>query len=87
MDPFFQQLVVFPQRWVPAPVNGTFPRTLTYEGSFSNATQDGTLIVQADAVMKAFIQPYVFGNELDPEIPLHCPTRQETSRLSFPAES
>ncbi|KAF2101109.1 hypothetical protein NA57DRAFT_36112 [Rhizodiscina lignyota] len=73
VDPFFQQLVIFPQKWV-AQGTGTMPQLQTYYGSNYNITMAGSAYFSADTELRSFLEPMFFGHDLQPKIPLNCPT-------------
>ncbi|CAO2655603.1 Nn.00g044060.m01.CDS01 [Neocucurbitaria sp. VM-36] len=83
LDPFFQQVVDFPDRPVLQNTNSTIPRVVDYEPGFVPAFKQGFEITSEDralaAVAREFFydngtQPVTFGNGTRPDIPLSCPT-------------
>lgn len=82
LDPFFQQVVNFPERWT---CNGTssIPRVVRYEPRYPVIFRSGGSIGQFDPDIKAVgekfffengTQPVPFGNGTRADIPLSCPT-------------
>tara|TARA_R110002003_G_scaffold70_12_gene6435 strand:+ start:65389 stop:67827 length:2439 start_codon:yes stop_codon:yes gene_type:complete len=90
LDPFFQQVVVFPERWTLQETNSSIPRVVRYEPHYVKeflngdeaGQQDQDIMTVADAFfLSNGTQPVVFGNGTRPEIPLSCPT----SKCTWPA--
>jgi len=90
LDPFFQQVVVFPERWTLQEANSYIPRVVRYEPHYIKEFINGDESVQPDqnimSVADAFFagngtQPVPLGNGTRPDIPLSCPT----SRCTWPA--
>lgn len=49
MDPFFQQVVSFPEKWQIQPLNGSIPRATTYQiDSAGMLEQDGIRLSEPD---------------------------------------
>lgn len=85
MDPFFQQLVAFPEQWKVHTMQGSIPRAKTYEvyngGMYFDKTQAA---LEMDQAMSAVAYHYFYdkGTEtiplsnggIRPTIPLTCPT-------------
>ncbi|KAI4710775.1 hypothetical protein J4E89_004365 [Alternaria sp. Ai002NY15] len=83
LDPFFQQVVSFPQRWTLQGTNSSIARVVRYEPVLDVDYRDGTPISQQDANIMAvanlyFVnngtQPMPFGNGTRAEVPLSCPS-------------
>jgi hypothetical protein len=83
LDPFFQQVVDFPDRWALQTTSGAIPRVIDYRppyipaffGGFESTSENRAL----SAVAREFFyangtQPVPFGNGTRPDIPLSCPT-------------
>ncbi|CAI6323300.1 unnamed protein product [Periconia digitata] len=82
LDPFFQQVVDFPERWTLQTVS-SIPRVVRYEPKFGieyrNSLELGRQDLDVRAVAEKFFydngtQPMLLGNGTRPEIPLSCPT-------------
>ena len=86
MDPFFQQLVSFPEEWRLQPVTGFISRAVQYKFSTSGQINlmDNSLL-ELDQAMYAQAHVYFYdhgtspvtlsnGNGVRPSIPLACPT-------------
>ncbi|KAF2878015.1 hypothetical protein BDV95DRAFT_479049 [Massariosphaeria phaeospora] len=82
LDPFFQQVVDFPERWT-FQGNSSIPRVVRFEPRPGTELRSGIRISQQDqdiqAVADKFFyangtQPTPFGNGTRPDIPLSCPT-------------
>ncbi|KAF2130498.1 hypothetical protein P153DRAFT_418111 [Dothidotthia symphoricarpi CBS 119687] len=87
LDPFFQQVVDFPDRWTLQDTLSAIPRTTHYERSFGREYRDGFEVATDDPDMFLVVEkfsygngtePVVFGNGTRPEIPLSCPTSKCT---------
>lgn len=89
LDPFFQQVVDFPTRWM-IQGNSSIPRVVEYAPQFGKLLQGGFEILQKDqdiqAVAERFFygngtKPVIVGNATRPDIPLSCPTSNCTYPL------
>lgn len=84
LDPFFQQVVDFPERWtLRLDVVSEIPRVVRYEPiytpTFQHHAKTGVLDQAFEPVLSAFFygngtQPVQFGNGTRPDVPLSCPT-------------
>jgi hypothetical protein len=83
LDPFFQQLVSFPERWTLQDTNSSIARTVRYEPQYAIEFQNGVPVSSADLDIQAiadpfFIdngtQPMAFGNGTRADVPLTCPS-------------
>ncbi|RYN60963.1 hypothetical protein AA0114_g1040 [Alternaria tenuissima] len=83
LDPFFQQVVDFPDRWALQSTSSTIPRVVDYQPPYIPAYMGGDEVTSEDralaAVAREFFykngtQPVPFGNGTRPDIPLSCPT-------------
>jgi hypothetical protein len=83
LDPFFQQVVEFPDRWALQNTSSTIPRVVNYHpvytpsffGGFESTSDDRPLATVAKEFFYANgTQPVPFGNGTRPDIPLSCPT-------------
>ncbi|KAF1829800.1 hypothetical protein BDW02DRAFT_602254 [Decorospora gaudefroyi] len=83
LDPFFQQVVDFPDRWALQETSSKIPRTKIYAPNRGKIFLDGEEALEDDRNMFVEIrkfaygngtQPVLFGNGTRPEIPLSCPT-------------
>ncbi|CAI9637048.1 unnamed protein product [Alternaria burnsii] len=83
LDPFFQQVVDFPDRWALQHTTSSIPRTESYTPFYKPEFFQGFEANVADPAFRPVIsqffvdngtQPVEFGNGTRPEIPLSCPT-------------
>ncbi|KAL5454757.1 hypothetical protein PMIN06_004774 [Paraphaeosphaeria minitans] len=83
MDPFFQQVVRYPQHIVLQTQNSSIPRVTRYDPHFTRTFSSGVQIVNKDLDMSSVIDRFFFdfgvpevqvGNGTRAEIPLSCPT-------------
>jgi hypothetical protein len=83
LDPFFQQVVSFPERWTLQPTNSSISRAVRYEPEFSVEFQNGIEIISADSDLQAVADPFFIDNGTQPmrygngsrvEFPLSCPS-------------
>lgn len=83
LDPFFQQVVDFPDRWALQNTSSAIPRVVDYEPPFIPAFMGGFELNNENRQLSAVIRDYFyangtqsvpFGNGTRPEIPLSCPT-------------
>ncbi|PVH91779.1 hypothetical protein DM02DRAFT_545137 [Periconia macrospinosa] len=83
LDPFFQQVVDFPDRWALQGTNSSIPRAIAYDPRYTLELRAGQIVAQQDqdiyVVAKKFFyengtQPVEFGNGTRAEIPISCPT-------------
>lgn len=90
LDPFFQQVIDFPERWVCDGWNSTIPKVTRYEPPpdriFVNGVGRNQEDLDAGETLDRFFygngtQPVPFGNGTRAEIPLSCPT----SNCTWPA--
>lgn len=86
MDPFFQQVVGFPEQWRVQPVKGFIPRAHTYT-TYTAGTFliEDTSLVELDQAISATSYQYFYdngtapvissdGSGMAPAIPLECPS-------------
>ncbi|KAF1944986.1 hypothetical protein EJ02DRAFT_396997 [Clathrospora elynae] len=90
LDPFFQQVVSFPERWTLQNTTSSIPRVVRYEPQypveFVNGEQQTVYDQDIVAIADTFFlgngtQLMPFGNGTRADIPLSCPT----SRCTWPA--
>ncbi|KAH4408143.1 hypothetical protein HBH70_046150 [Parastagonospora nodorum] len=83
LDPFFQQVVDFPDRWALQNTSSAIPRIVNYSpptipvfvGGYEITMENRQLVgVAKDFFYSNGTQPVPFGNGTRPEIPLSCPT-------------
>ncbi|KAH7093057.1 hypothetical protein FB567DRAFT_487165 [Paraphoma chrysanthemicola] len=83
IDTFFQQVVVYTDRWTLQSIAGTLPRVLQYRPALTPPWQLGYEMavidrdlgnIGRDFFWRNGTQPVPFGNGTRPEIPLSCPT-------------
>jgi hypothetical protein len=89
LDPFFQQVVDFPERPSLHVLPGAIPRVLQYSPPYRpeyyQGWEENQIDQQLEYVVQSYLyangtQPTVFGNGTRPDIPLSCPT----SNCSWP---
>lgn len=82
LDPFFQQVVDFPDRWAPMG-NSSIPVVNVYKPHFGTDFKNGVPIIQSDQDIEAITQKFLYDNGTQPmqvangtrpEIPLNCPS-------------
>lgn len=82
LDPFFQQAVDFPERWV-LQSNSSIPKVVQYDPRYGIEYKNGVEIGRQDIDLRALsekffydngTQPMQLANGTRPEIPLSCPT-------------
>ncbi|KAJ4381543.1 hypothetical protein N0V86_002903 [Didymella sp. IMI 355093] len=90
LDPFFQQVVDFPDRWALDSNSSAIPRVATYDpfyppeyfaGVATNFVDQAFRPVAMQYMVDNGTQPVQFGNGTRPDIPLSCPT----SNCTWPA--
>jgi hypothetical protein len=90
LDPFFQQVVTFPERWTLQNTTSTLPRVVRYEAQYAKDFTNGFEAAQTNqdisTIADTFFtgngtQPVAFGSGSRPDIPLSCPT----SKCTWPA--
>ncbi|KAH3985122.1 hypothetical protein HBI38_107060 [Parastagonospora nodorum] len=83
LDPFFQQLVSFPERWTLQETSSSIARTVRYEPRYPVEYRNGVEMAGDDVDLLAIADPYFVGNGTQPmafgnatraEIPLTCPS-------------
>lgn len=84
LDPFFQQLVIYPTRLVLNPaLRATIPRVIDYSPIYDVSRRNGVEMLQLEQDLQAKVlkylyapsaQPLPFGKDFRPNIPLSCPT-------------
>lgn len=83
MDPFFQQVVRYPQRTMLQSQKSSIPRVTHYEPHFTKILSNNTEIINPDLDISATLDKFFFdfgapqlkvGNATRAEIPLSCPT-------------
>lgn len=83
LDPFFQQVVDFPDRWALANETGSIPRIVQYSPFYTPEYLSGYETTFFNPALRPVIgqffsdngtQPVPFGNGTRPDIPLSCPT-------------
>jgi hypothetical protein len=89
LDPFFQQVVDFPDRWALQTTLSAIPRVVHYQPPYITEYQDGIEAQQMDQLLEPVVQRFLygngtqavpFGNSTRPDIPLSCPS----SNCSWP---
>ena len=91
LDPFFQQVVDFPERWV-CDGNSSIPKVTRYEPVYDTVfTAGGLQSAQLDMDLQVVAQKFFYGNGTESipfgngtkaEIPVSCPT----SNCTWPAQ-
>ncbi|CBY00377.1 hypothetical protein IAQ61_011308 [Plenodomus lingam] len=83
LDPFFQQVVDFPDRWALQSTSSAIPRIVEYQPTYISTIQFGREATAQDEALRPIVneflfgngtQPVLFGNGTRPDIPLSCPT-------------
>ncbi|ENI06971.1 hypothetical protein COCC4DRAFT_133662 [Bipolaris maydis ATCC 48331] len=83
LDPFFQQVVSFPERWTLQHTNSSISRVIRYEPVYDIGYENGVDMADLNGeiqnVAELFFvnngtQPIPFGNGTRAEIPLSCPS-------------
>ncbi|RAR16510.1 hypothetical protein DDE83_000075 [Stemphylium lycopersici] len=83
LDPFFQQVVDFPERWTMQEANSSISRVVRYEPHYGIEYENGVDTVQLDADILSIADPYFVGNGTQPipfgngtraEVPVSCPS-------------
>jgi hypothetical protein len=83
LDPFFQQVVDFPDRWALQNTSSRIPRVASYQPFYTPELFQGYETNFADPNMRPVVsqffidngtEPVQFGNGTRPDIPLSCPT-------------
>lgn len=83
LDPFFQQVVDFPERWMSEGWNSSIPKVTRYEPHSSVVLAEGKRQSQFDSDVRNVVEKFFYGNGTQPiplgngtraEIPLSCPT-------------
>jgi hypothetical protein len=83
LDPFFQQVVSFPEQWTLQPENSTLARAVRYEPLLNIEYVDGAELVNPDSAMLAILDPFFISNGTQPipfgngsrvDFPLTCPS-------------
>jgi hypothetical protein len=83
LDPFFQQVVDYPDRWALSNTSSSIPRIINYQPDYTPTYrfeyETSPFDMALQPVVQGFLfgngsQPVLFGNGTRPEIPLSCPT-------------
>ncbi|KAH7093062.1 hypothetical protein FB567DRAFT_433121 [Paraphoma chrysanthemicola] len=83
LDPFFQQVVSFPEEWTLQDTNSSISRAVRYEPVANLDYQNGIPLLGPDADMQAVIDPFFIANGTQPvpfgngsrvDFPLSCPS-------------
>ncbi|USP81787.1 hypothetical protein yc1106_09061 [Curvularia clavata] len=83
LDPFFQQVVSFPERWTLQEANSSIPRTVRYQPVYDIEYVNGIDMAETDADIWAIAdqfflhngtQPVPYGNGTRADIPISCPS-------------
>jgi hypothetical protein len=83
LDPFFQQVVSFPEQWTLQSTNSSISRAVRYEPGFNVDYQNGIEIINNDPAMLSVVDPFFtangtlpvsFGNGSRIDFPLSCPS-------------
>ena len=87
LDPFFQQVVDFPDRWALVNATGSIPRITRYSPFYVPEFKQGMETSFINPALRPVVgqffidngtQPVPFGNGTRPDIPLSCPTNNCT---------
>jgi hypothetical protein len=83
LDPFFQQLVSFPERWTLQDTNSSITRAIRYEPQYDFDFTSGVQVASTDPAIQGVADPFFVGNGTQPmafgngtraDIPLTCPS-------------
>ncbi|KAH7398492.1 hypothetical protein BKA66DRAFT_407866 [Pyrenochaeta sp. MPI-SDFR-AT-0127] len=83
LDPFFQQVVSFPERWTLQNVNSSVSRVIRYEPELNVDYVNGVEWTNLDTAMATVIDPFFYSNGTQPmpfgngsrvDFPLSCPS-------------
>lgn len=83
LDPFFQQVVSFPERWTLQETNSSISRVMRYEPVYDIEYQNGDSLAEMNGDIKGVAELFFvnngtqaipFGNGTRAEIPLSCPS-------------
>jgi hypothetical protein len=74
LDLFFQQIVSYPNVWVPTPTPATIPRSVTYTPSDGVSLRGGELFLEFDTALAQATQPFWYSNGTMPDLNMYCPT-------------
>jgi hypothetical protein len=83
LDPFFQQVVDYPDRWALSNTFSSIPRIINYKPPYTMIFRFGYETSPMDSALQPVVeeflygngtQPVQFGNGTRPDIPLSCPT-------------
>jgi hypothetical protein len=73
LDPFFQQIVSYPQRPIPGS-QSSITRSKTYKDANGRVYRNGTTIVTGDARMASVVEPWFTRTGTIPDIVPYCPS-------------
>jgi hypothetical protein len=82
LDPFFQQVVSYPDRWAPQETLSLIPRTMWYDPGLGKVYRDDAEMSVADDDMTLIVQKFAFGNGTQP-VPFGNGTRPAIPLVSL----
>jgi hypothetical protein len=83
LDPFFQQVVDFPDRWSLEDTISSIPRTLRYDPGVGDEIREGLPVATSDPDLAHVVEKFAYGNGTQP-IPFGNGTRPEIPLVSQP---
>lgn len=86
LDPFFQQVVDFPDRWALQATSSKIPTTTWYNLGFGKEYREGSEIATDDPDMFLVVEKFSYGNGTQP-VPFGNGTRPEIPLVSNPVAS
>lgn len=87
LDPFFQQVVVYPDRWTTLEKNSSVPAVILYDAQPEIFISGGKRVAQKDQDLQGVVDAFFYGNGTNPipfgngtraEIPVTCPANKCT---------
>jgi hypothetical protein len=81
LDPFFQQVVDFPDRWSLEDTISSIPRTIRYDPGVGDEISEGLPVATSDPDLSHVVEKFAYGNGTQP-IPFGNGTRPEVPLVS-----
>jgi len=82
LDPFFQQVVNYPDRWAISETHSKIPRTTWYEPGLGKVYRDGVDMNVVDNDMRLVVEKFAYGNGTQP-VPFGNGTRTAIPLVSL----